>query len=92
MARMLDGRIPRYYSAGMRAKKIAISLSPDALEAVDRYSKAQGISRSAWFERAARRAQRQEALSKAIAQARAEGIKAATDKELDALRRELALG
>lgn len=75
----------------MRAKKIAISLTPDALEAVDRYSKAEGISRSAWFERAAQRAKRQESLSKALAQARAEGFKVATDKELDALRRELSI-
>lgn len=76
----------------MRARKIAISLSTDAVEAVDRYSKAEGISRSAWFERAAQRARRQEGLTRAVRQARAEGLKTATDEELEQLRRELAKG
>ena len=74
----------------MRAKKIAISLSADAVQAVDRFAKAEGISRSAWFERAAQRAKRQEALRRAVRQAREAGLEAASDRELQSLRRELS--
>lgn len=73
----------------MRARKIAISISNEALETVDRYAKAEGISRSAWFERAAQRAKRQQAVAEAVRQAHAAGLKPSTDIELESLRREL---
>jgi dihydroxyacetone kinase-like predicted kinase len=71
----------------MPAKKIAISLSSDALALVDQDAAKQGISRSAWFERAAQQARRRQALKRAVAQARALGIRRATDRELEALRK-----
>ena len=73
----------------MPAKKIAISLSNEALALVDRYAAEEGVSRSAWFERAAHRAQRRKALDRALHLARKHGIKPATDRELESLRREL---
>ena len=76
----------------MRAKKVAISLSADAVEAVDRYAKAEGISRSAWFERAAQRAKRHEGTRLAVRQAVEQGLKRATEKELESLRKELSRG
>ncbi len=74
----------------MRAKKIAISVSSEALKAVDRFAKAEGISRSAWFERAAQRARRQEAVGEAVRQAHEVGLKPATQAELETLRKELS--
>jgi hypothetical protein len=74
----------------MPAKKIAISLSREALELVDRFAAEEGLSRSAWFERAAQRAGRRKAVERAIREARRLGIKPATDRELEALRRELS--
>ena len=71
----------------MPARKIAISLSSDALALVDRDAAKLGISRSAWFERAAQQAKRRQALKRAVAQAHALGIRPATDRELAALRR-----
>lgn len=50
----------------MTAKRIAITLSDEALRAVDRYARAEGISRGAWFERAARGAKRRAAAQKAL--------------------------
>ena len=76
----------------MSAKKIAISLSPGALKAVDRYAKAEGISRSAWFERAAQRARRREATQRAVRQISDEGMTPATEGSLEALRREVGAG
>lgn len=74
----------------MAVKKVAISLSSEALEVVDRCAADEGLSRSAWFERAAQRARRRVAVDRAIGEARKLGIKAPTDKELEALRRELS--
>jgi hypothetical protein len=71
-------------------RKIAISLSNEALSLVDRYAAEEGVSRSAWFERAAHRARRRKALNRALRQARNQGIRPATDRELQALRRDLA--
>ena len=85
---MADLVIP-WYDWFMPAKKIAISLSSDALRAVDRYAKEEGISRSAWFERAARRAKRREAAQKALRELGHEGVKPSSDKALEALRKEL---
>lgn len=79
-----------WYVIHVPAKKIAISLSSEALSAVDRYAKAEGISRSAWFERAARRAKRREAAQKALRKLAQEGVKPSSDKALDALRKELS--
>lgn len=69
------------------ARKIAISLSAEALGAVDRDARREGISRSAWFERAAQRAKRRKALEQAVTQAHDIGMRAATDRELAALRK-----
>jgi hypothetical protein len=74
----------------MPAKKIAISLSREALELVDRYAAEEGLSRSAWFERAAQRAARRMGLERALREARKLGIKPATDRELEAIRREFS--
>jgi hypothetical protein len=74
----------------MPARKIAISLSSEALALVDRSAVEEGISRSAWFERAVERARRKQALGRALRQARRSGIKGATKNELAALRRQLA--
>ena len=76
----------------MSVKKVAISLSEEALRAVDRYAKHEGISRSAWFERAARRAQRQEAARSALREMADDGMKASTEAALEALRQELQAG
>ncbi len=73
----------------MPVKKIAVSLSVESLEAVDRDAAAEGISRSAWFERAAQRARRRAALKLALRQARNDGVRASNERELEALRREL---
>jgi len=73
----------------MSAKKVAISLSEEALRAVDRYAAAEGISRSAWFERAAQRARRHEAARDALREMFGAGMKPATEAGLEALRREL---
>lgn len=72
------------------SKKVAISLSEEALKAVDAYAKAEGISRSAWFERAAQRARRRAAMKASLRELHASGVKPSTDKELEALRREIA--
>ena len=74
----------------MPAKKIAISLSREALELVDRAAAEDGLSRSAWFERAAQRARRQRGVDQAVRAAQKEGLKPATDRELEQLRRELS--
>jgi hypothetical protein len=74
----------------MPAKKIAISLSHEALALVDRCAAEEGLSRSAWFERAAQRARRRMALEKALREVRKQGVKPATDQELELLRRELS--
>lgn len=74
----------------MGAKKIAISLSEEAVKAVDKYARAEGISRSAWFERAAQRARRHEATKRAVRQAAQEGLERAAVEDLEALRRELS--
>ena len=76
----------------MTAKKIAISLSDEALRAVDRYARAEGITRSAWFERAARRAKRREAAQKALQELARTGVKPSGAAALDKLRRELTEG
>jgi metal-responsive CopG/Arc/MetJ family transcriptional regulator len=74
----------------MPAKKIAISLSRETLELVDRLAAEEGVSRSAWFERAAQRARRRKALEQVLREARKLGVKPATDRELESLRRELS--
>ena len=74
----------------MPVKKVAISLSTEALELVDRYAADEGLSRSAWFERAAQQARRRVAVDRAVGEAHKLGIKPATDRELQALRRELS--
>ena len=74
----------------MGAKKVAISLSEEAVKAVDKYARAEGITRSAWFERAAQRARRHEATGRAVRQAIREGLRRATDDDLDELRKELS--
>ena len=74
----------------MAAKKIAISLSEEALALVDRSAAQEGISRSAWFERAAQRARRQAGMRSALQELRRQGMKMSTAKELDALRKELS--
>lgn len=74
----------------MPAKKIAISLSSEALALVDRYAAEEGLSRSAWFERAAHRARRRKAIDQALRQAHKLGLKPATDRELESLRREIS--
>jgi hypothetical protein len=76
----------------MPAKKIAISLSGEALALVDRFAAQEGVSRSAWFERAVVRAKRRSGVARAVSMARRSGISAATDAELAQLRRELAKG
>jgi metal-responsive CopG/Arc/MetJ family transcriptional regulator len=76
----------------MTARKIAISLSDEALRAVDRYARAEGITRSAWFERAARRAKRREAAQKALQELATTGLKPSSAAAVDKLRRELAEG
>ena len=48
---MLDVDIPRSYRRTVPAKKIAISLSGEALALVDRLAAQEGLSRSAWSER-----------------------------------------
>jgi len=65
----------------MPARKVAISLSSEALALVDRDAAREGISRSAWFERAAQREKRRQGIKRA---------RAATDKELETLRKQLA--
>jgi hypothetical protein len=74
----------------MPVRKIAISLSSDALAMVDRDAAQEGMSRSAWFERAAQQAKRREAVGRALRQAHRNGVRAATQRELDALRQELS--
>jgi hypothetical protein len=74
----------------MPAKKIAICLSREALEFVDRYAADEGLSRSARIERAAQRAGRRKALERAVREACKLGIKPATDRQLEALRRQLS--
>lgn len=75
---------------GMPSRKIAISLSNEALAVVDERAAEEGISRSAWFERAAQRAKRQAAVKRSLRQARRHGVRAASQSELEALRRELS--
>jgi hypothetical protein len=74
----------------MPAKKVAISLSSKALALVDRFAAQEGLSRSAWFERAVLRAKRHFAVKRAVNMAHRSGIPAATDAELAQLRKELA--
>jgi hypothetical protein len=74
----------------MPARKIAISLSTEALALVDRDAAKEGISRSAWFERAAQREKRRQGIKRALSLARAAGVRSATDNELQALRKQLA--
>jgi hypothetical protein len=74
----------------MPARKVAISLSSEALALVDRDAAREGISRSAWFERAAQREKRRQGIKRALSLARATGVRAATDKELETLRKQLA--
>jgi metal-responsive CopG/Arc/MetJ family transcriptional regulator len=81
-----------WYAYDMTAKKIAISLSDEALRAVDRYAKAEGITRSAWFERAARRAKRREAAQRALQELASTGMKPSSTATVERLRRELAKG
>ena len=74
----------------MPAKKIAISISTEALAVVDKCAAEEGLSRSAWFERAARRARRRVAVERAVAEAHRIGVRRSTDAELESLRRELS--
>lgn len=80
------------YHTLMPAKKIAISLSKEAQTLVDRFAADEGLSPSAWFERAVQRAQRRAGVARAVAEARRSGIKGASDAELEKLRKELARG
>jgi metal-responsive CopG/Arc/MetJ family transcriptional regulator len=74
----------------MPARKIAISLSREALELVDRCAAEEGLSRSAWFERAAQEARRRRVVERALRESRRYGLKPATARELERLRRELS--
>lgn len=74
----------------MPAKRIAISLSAEALELVGQLAAQEGLSRSAWFERAVLRAKRRAGVARAVSMAHRSGIRAATDAELAQLRKELS--
>lgn len=87
---MLDVDIPRSYRRPVPAKKIAISLSAEALALVDRLAAQEGLSRSAWFERAVLRAKRRSGIARAVSMAHRSGIPAAGDAELAQLRKELS--
>jgi hypothetical protein len=73
----------------MPANKIAISISEDALRLVDRYAAEEGLSRSAWFERAVQGARRRAGVAEALRQARQAGIRTADERSLERLRNEL---
>jgi hypothetical protein len=74
----------------MPAKKIAISISDDALRLVDRFAAEEGLSRSAWFERAVERARRRAGIAEALRQARQSGTRTADERALARLRKELS--
>jgi hypothetical protein len=74
----------------MPVKKVAISLSSEALALADRLAAQEGLSRSAWFERAVLRAKRRAGIASAVGMAQRSGIAAASDAELARLRQELA--
>ena len=74
----------------MPAKRIAISLSSEALELVNRYAAEEGLSRSAWFERAIHRTARGKATEQELREPRKLAIKPTSDRDLESLRLELS--
>jgi predicted transcriptional regulator len=73
----------------MAVTKISISLSPDALEAIDSFAADQGITRSAWIEQAAVRAARQAAVLEALREYERESGREVTAREVESARRRI---